>query len=352
MQNGPEKPYNQGMKYLSCLFGLAIAFFCLSAAQASQSGFVAKKDHIYEKPTMDELSRLYWLLGALDINNNTHIDNYLLINECQIYKEFRNNEFEWKNIRESTREHIKGAAAGFARRLEFLQPLYLGEYNIEKEYFAIVPEYVKPTSRRLEVLTKAHLASTCGETGEIEGYPKGLLVELTRPYGIDKIPVPRDKAQTYINEKLEEFNKLMDHQKTQKRLLESRDAYIWMQIRVFGYKGPERIDDGYRLNAVFAVLEGVEVYSDRDRRDLLYKEIFDFYKEPSEFEQKLREQYQAMLNNELIRGPDIQDEAKGLGLLHIAEKIVEARKAERLRGVPDKDDDSTPPLPTAPAFGN
>jgi hypothetical protein len=314
------------MKSFLAFAVLLSLFFTPHSALAETEKFVVKKDHIYEKPTMEELSKLYWLLGALDLNNDTAIDNYLLINECGIYQEYRNNEFEWKNIRESTRTYLKDNYTTFAHRLEFLQPLYLGEYNIDKEYFEIIKDYVKPTSRRLEVLTKAHMAPVCEKSGEIEGYPKGILVELTRPFGIDKIPVPKDKAQPYIDERLEEFNKLPEYQRTDKRLLESRDAYIWMQIRVFGYKGVEKIEEGYGLNTVFAVLEGVEVYADRDRKDLLYKENFDFYKEPSEFEQRLRDQYQAMMSNELIKGPDIQDQAKGLGLLHIAEKIVAARK--------------------------
>ncbi|MCD8526013.1 MAG: DUF4852 domain-containing protein [Alphaproteobacteria bacterium] len=315
------------MKFVLFLSGVLVALLILSAPGYATTEFIVKKDHIYEKPTMEELSRLYWSLGALDFNNDAHVDNYLLINECGIYQEYRHNEFEWSQIRESTREHIKSAASDFPRRLEFLQPLYLGEYNIEGEYFDIAPDYVKPTSRRLEVLTKAQMGPICNQSGEIEGYPKGLLVELTRPFGIDKIPVPKDKAEGYIAEKLEEFNKLLEHMKTRKRFLESRDAYILMQIRVFGYKGPEKIEDGYTLNAVFAVLEGMEVYADRDRRDLLFKQKFDFYKEPSEFEQRLQQQYQALMNNELFRGPDIQDETKGLGLLHIAEKLVEERKS-------------------------
>lgn len=326
MRTGAEKPYNHIM---NLSVRLAVLFFWVLlpfSAGAETQQYVVKKDHIYEKPTMEELSKLYWLLGALDINNDEAIDNYLLINECGIYQEYRNNEFEWAKIRDSTRTYLKDNITTFPRRLEFLQPLYLGKYNIEKEYFEIAPDYVKPTSRRLEVLTKAHMVPVCDKSGEIDGYPKGLLVELTRPYGIDKIPVTKDKAQTYIDQRLEDYNKLADYQKTEKRLLESRDAYIWMKIRVFGYKGVERLEEGYALNTVFAVLEGVEVYADRDRKELLYSQSFDFYKEPSEFEQRLREQYQAMMNNQLIKGPDIQDQAKGLGLLHIAEKIVEARK--------------------------
>ena len=314
---------------LFIFFAVLVVFFCPGTGKAETETFVQKKDHIYEKPTLEELSKLYWLLGALDVNNDAFIDNYLLINECDIYQEYRHNEFEWTKIRESTRQYLKDNYLSFAHRLEFLQPLYLGEYHIDKEYFDIVPDYVKPTSRRLEVLTKASSEPTCQKSGEIEGYPKGLVVELTRPFGIDKIPVPKDKAKEYVDDRVEQFNKLEEYQRTEKRLLESRDAYIWMQIRVFGYKGMERIADGYNLNAVFAVLEGIEVYADRDRKNLLYKENFDFYKEPSEFEQRLRDQYQGMMNNELIKGPDIQDQVQGLGLLHLAEKIVAVRKQQK-----------------------
>lgn len=335
----PKSRIIKFMKLFAFLFSFLILGAFLPAANVAAEEFVVKKDRIYEKPTMDELSRLYWGLGSLDFDNDVHIDNYLLINECEIYKEFKNNEFEWSNIRKSSREFLKQNHMTFVRRLEFMQPLYLGEYHLDKEYFDIVPAYVKKTSRRLEVLTKAHETQVCGHSGEIEGYPKGLIVELTRPFGIDKVPVPKDRAREYIDTKLEEFNQLEEHQRTDKRMAESRDAYIWMQIRVFGFRGYEKLEEGYGLNAVFAVLEGLEIYSDRDRKDLIYQQQFDFYKEPSEFEQQLRDQYQALMNNELFRGPDIQDEAKGLGLLHIAEKIVALRneqKEEAKPGVPAK----------------
>lgn len=332
----------------ACTAGALLALICFpGGSSAEPQKFSVQKDHIYEKPTLEELAKLYWLLGSLDLNNDAAIDNYLLINECGIYQEYRNNEFEWSKIRESTRQYLKDNYMNFAHRLEFMQPLYLGEYDINKEYFNIVPDYIKRTSRRMEVLTRASSEPVCQKSGEIEGYPKGLIVELTRPFGIDKIPVPKDKAQEYIQDRVEQFNKLEEYQRTDKRLAESRDAYIWMQIRVFGYKGSEKIADGYNLNVVFAVLEGVEVYSDRDRKDLLFREKFDFYKEPSEFEQRLRQQYQAMMSNELIKGPDIQDQGKGLGLLHLAERIVAARKEK----LPEKPGTAPKDLPQ-PKFEN
>ena len=59
----------------------------------------ANADYIYEQPTYAKLAQLYWALSKLDPKKDTDIDNFLLINECDIYKQYRSNEFEWKDIR-------------------------------------------------------------------------------------------------------------------------------------------------------------------------------------------------------------------------------------------------------------
>lgn len=317
--------------FLSLLtfIGLLSAFDPVFAQTQETERIKLQREIIYEKPTLQELSRLYWSLSALEPENDAHIDNYLLINECDIYKEYRNNEFEWVKIREATRQYLKENYKNFTRRIEFMQPLYLEEYDLERNVFKIVEEYRRPSSRRMEVLTSKHAEPVCGIYGELEGYPKGMVVELTRPFGFTEIPVERDTAKEYITEKLEQFNKLPDHMQTRKKFAESRDAYIWLQVRIFGFKERTRMPEGYALNSVFAVLEGMEIYGDRERRKILHSGAFNFYGKPSDFEQKLRDQYQAMVSGK-EKEENLQDVSKGVGLLHLADQIVNANAANDL----------------------
>lgn len=317
--------YNNFMIFLSrsaFLFSLFVfSIFILTGQAVAQSS-----QYVYRDMSLEVLSKLYWALDAVSLENDTHVDNYLLINECDIYQEFRNNEFEWQNIRAATRQSLRQKKDDFARRVEVVQPLFLKDYDIENQTFAIRDEYIPQHARRYEVLTDAYRNVICNHEGDIEGYPKGLIVELTRPFKFENVPVEPKVAEEYIEMKLAAFNELFDHLQTRQRFLESRDAYMVMKMRIFEFKETIRTQAGYNLNVVFAVLEGLEVYGDPDKRMLLYRKEFDFYKPASDFEQRLKAQYEAMMQRKGETDTPLHQQ-DGVGLLHRAKELTAGQGA-------------------------
>ena len=227
----------------------------------------------YVKPSMENLSQLYWGLSKFDIGDNEAIDNFLMINECDLFKNYFANEFEWSGIREASRAFLTESKKSFPLRFEFMQPLFLGEYDIERERFNIANEYKINGVRRLQVISQDFNQPICNvSTTRIPGYPRGMVVELSRPLNFTYIPVPKDIANVFIKEKLDIFRSARNQ--NTKTLEESRDAYVVMQIKIFAYKGETRVEEGNMFAEVLAVLEGLEVYSDRHKNNLLYAKHF------------------------------------------------------------------------------
>ena len=239
--------------------------------------------YVYERPTFEKFSQLFWALSKMDINKNADVDFFLMINECDIYKDYFHNEFEWQTIRQSSKEFLTQNKSTFPLRYEMMQPLKLGEYNTKTEKFEIMPEYQIKNTRRFEIMANNYTADICnygnraGE--EIPGYPRGLLIELTRPIMITSLPVDPVNARLYIEEKLKSFKGLQAQHQNVSNLYLARDAYLVMKIKFFAYrKDLQSKASGYQLAEVLGILEGIEVYADRKKKKLLYVE--DYRRKP------------------------------------------------------------------------
>ena len=259
-----------------------------------------KKNVIYETPTYKTISQLYWALSKFDPEVDEHIDNFLLINECDLYKDYSQNEFEWNGIKEGTREFLKANKKNFPTHFEFVQPLRFAEYDLETQEFDVWEPYKVDGIRRFEVLSQDMYDDVCeqGWNRHMEGYPKGLFVELNRPFTADKVSIPPDIAEAYIQKQHEDNRKANVFARTKKDLYKSRDAYLVMKLRIFSYKEEIRTRE-HVLAKVLAVLEGYEIYGDRERLMLLFSEDFKRKKQRSKMEIEMKRRYQERLKKQL-----------------------------------------------------
>ena len=279
---------------------LILLVFSISAVAVTGVYAQGKKHTIYEVPTMKTLSRLYWALLKLDPENDEHIDNFLLINECGLYQEYAQNEFEWNGIRESAREFVMSERVNFPTHFEFLQPLRFAEYNLEDNSFNVWEPYKIDAVRRFEVLAEDIFSDICKRRYgiEIEGYPRGLYVELNRPFTIDNIKVQPEIAQIYIENNQSKIRQMAVPPKNKKELYETREAYLAMKIRIFSYQEEIQVAE-YGLSKVLGVLEGYEIYGDIDRELLLFTEDFRRKKQRSQMEVEMKKRYQERLRKQM-----------------------------------------------------
>lgn len=255
--------------------------------------FEDAKSLYYEDFTMQKISQMYWAISKLDPTNDIHVDNYLFINECDIYREYAHNEFEWKEVREAARQFLIENKKNFPLRFTFMQPLLLKDYSFERGGFEVNDEYKILGTRRFEVGIEDINEDVCGVHYVLDGYPKIVVMDLSRPFSLEFVPASPEVAKKYIDIRSEIFQSLDPSRQNAEMMYKLRDAYMVMNVKIYSYKGIEKANQTSQAAAVFAVLESYEIYGDRDRKMLLFSESFRRRKRVSQMEEDLIEGYQA-----------------------------------------------------------
>lgn len=220
--------------------------------------------------TMQNLAKLYWSLGMLDVNNPVHVDNFLKITECNLYEEFYHNEFEWREIRKAGMESLSVNIQKFPKLFHYIQPIIFENYDFEKQEFPLHISSKLDQVYRFEALADNLYDTSCTADKGIKNYPMGLILEYNRPVSIHTISVPQDLAQTFVDFKTKD---LSEKQKSRARQREKnlRGAYIVMTFEVLHFKEIVPFNVKYKLANVFAKLHSYEIYGDINQEILLYK---------------------------------------------------------------------------------
>lgn len=231
-----------------------------------------KKSYIYEEVTMQTLSKLYWAVGYLDLENEVHLNNYVKINECDIYLAYSGQEFEWKEVQRATRKFLKENKDQFSLRFQFTQPLQLLDYDFKRRAFKIAPEFSYESVRRFEVFPKDFGDSICqlGVVEEFDGYTRGVIVELSRPFSMEYLQVTKESAEKYIANKAKIFSKFFKEAQTKANLYSIRKAYIVFKVKIFSHRKTMTSSINRPALQLMGALEGYEVYGDQGQKDLMF----------------------------------------------------------------------------------
>lgn len=92
----------------------------------------------YNVSTLANLSKLYWRLGAFDLEDTNALSNFVKINECELYTEYVNDDLEWQEIIRSMGKHVQSNKEKFPLNFQFVLPLHLGRYDPALGGFEIV----------------------------------------------------------------------------------------------------------------------------------------------------------------------------------------------------------------------
>lgn len=234
------------------------------------------KVYIYEEVTIPILSKLYWAIGFLDIENDTYIDNYMKINECDMYKSYAAAEFDWNQIRAATRKFIENNKSDFPTRLQFVQPLMLMEYDVKRKAFYVNPEYQYKSTRRFEVMAKDGAVQYCTDNAAYAhvGYTKGIMLELSRPFSLEFLTVDQSVAENYVLGVTKKFKKLRPEYQSKTNFESLRQAYIVFKVKVFAHGKLVAGSGTDQLTQVLGALEGYDVYSDMGLKNLLFSKSY------------------------------------------------------------------------------
>ncbi len=264
--------------------------------------------YIYEEPTVEAFSHMYWGIGMYETSDNFAIDEFLRINECDLYKKFSSDDFEWSEIRKATKVFIENNKMDFPTRFKFIMPLQLFNYSSRHQGFELMDEYKIIASRRLELYSSNHRAKPCNSDHHIDrGYPRALHVEFSRPFNLTHIPMTSDVAKAYVKKTSKIYHSVYDEKsRSRGRMYMFRKAYLVLKIKIFAH-GAKVHDNRARVPIVkmMGILESYSIFEDRELTKLFYKKSYISNKKKGSLNLKLKEQY------ELLR-----EKSKGDGMLN------------------------------------
>lgn len=229
---------------------------------------VIEDDHSgdYLSPSFENLSRLYWKQNAIDILDDEAIDNFLLINECKIYQQFYEDDFEWLRIRKAARKMILDNKDSFSNKYQIILPVDLGRYDMERKGFPLINDTAFMDLRRIEIGGNSSNTEICEQGGTIPGYPRNVILVLSKPFQYDFLQLDEHIAQAYIiRQRYDPIKKPKDL----KNKYFNRLAFVRIRITFDKYQGNAKGTDGDSLAIMFGRLDGIDVFEDPYEKRLL-----------------------------------------------------------------------------------
>ncbi len=220
----------------------------------------------YLQPEFKNLSKLYWKKNAVDLNNDSAVDNFLKINECDIYKSYFEDDFEWLRVRKAARKMLKENKDNFSNKYKIILPIDLGRYDIQREGFPLINGTSFLDLRRIEIGGNSDAAPICGETGDLEFYPRNVILVLSKPFQYDFVKLDEHIAQAYI---IRQRYEPIERPKGLKNRDFNRLAFARIRLTFDKYQGETKGISGDPLAIMFGKLDGIDIFEDPFEQRLL-----------------------------------------------------------------------------------
>lgn len=237
-------------------------------------GTFVKDEHAdkYVAASVENIAKLLWKKRILDIENDVHIDNFLVINECDIFQKFYNDDFEWVRVRKAARDMIASQVEYFPEHLKVLVPIDFGRYDQERKGFPLIGKTAFKDLRRVEIGGNSAIEKICGFEGNLQGYPRNIVLILRYPFFFDFVELDEHVAQAYIVRqkyaKIKRPNNLIG-------VNFNRLAYARMRVSFDKYQGQGVGPQGQPVALMFGKLDGIDVFEDPYEKRMLTSIDFD-----------------------------------------------------------------------------
>lgn len=220
----------------------------------------------YVEATLQNISKLYWKKDALKITNNKAIDNFLLINECDIHEKFYKDDFEWQRVRSAAKDMIAENKESFPNKFKMVVPIDLGRYDMMRKGFPLINKTAFKDLRRVEIGGNSNSKSVCGHERAIEHYPRNLILILNKPFSYEFVELDEHIAQAFIIRK--KYGKTDIPKELQNKTYD-RLAFARIRITFSDYQGETRGRDNFPLGIMFGRLDGIDVFEDANEKRML-----------------------------------------------------------------------------------
>lgn len=221
----------------------------------------------YAKPTYENLLQSLIRMGALNITDDSVIDDYAAITECKLHASFFKDDFKWNRVRQAMRQSIKQNVATYPTGFAYDVELQLDRYDFKEQLFKFKDRAtVKNVNAFILFSTEGR---DCADK-KISVLPKSFRAVLNEPIYFTGLPLTESDAKALLTRLETNGNR-------------DRIVYSRFNLRIT-YVPPlrrpdnapagvlvplqqEKSDSAVRLDAR---LDSLEVYEDAEHTKLIY----------------------------------------------------------------------------------
>lgn len=151
----------------------------------------------YVDVTVANVMKAMLRAGALDGSEAAVRDDYLIVNECQLYSANYRDEFQLQRLREATGKLIDQQRASWPNGFLFVSPLQLDRYDFERGQFMLAKASALTNVNSFQLLTPTRDA-TCDQRRPTR-FPDYATIRIDQPVTLAGIPLERAAAEALLH---------------------------------------------------------------------------------------------------------------------------------------------------------
>ena len=132
--------------------------------------------------------------GGLDMSSDAAIDDFAKVEYCDIYKKYRDNEFDWRRVRAAMRKKIDLDKPGYPDVLYLEREEKVGQYDFNAGMLLLQSESVLHT--RALLLASIDNLHVCNST--LTTFPDKFIAILDKPLNFDGVELSEDEGRSVI----------------------------------------------------------------------------------------------------------------------------------------------------------
>lgn len=209
---------------------------------------------VYKRASLQNLSQSFIKLTGVDLNDDRLIDDFAIINHCDIYRKYYGDEFSWRQAREAFRRVIQRELESYPENVYLLGSLTLGRYDFDRKAFMLEDQN---KFERTGVFRFFDRTFNC-QGSVVAQLPLTYHFRLTNPITLDRIEVSEDKAFT--------ITRIMEQENNR-----DRKVYVSFFIRINDFTTQGGTGNTSVRATTRATLMSMRVYLDRQRKIQIFE---------------------------------------------------------------------------------
>lgn len=157
----------------------------------------------YAKPDWANLLRTLIRFSALTLDDDVVLDEYAIATECDLYKTFYREDFQWNRVRKTIRESVRQNVATFPTSYSYTTQLQLDRYDFNEKLFRFTQ---KTTIHNVNALNFYKIEGASCDGVSVKLVPTSFRAVLDVPIFVEGIPIGASDAENLLNHMKAEGN--------------------------------------------------------------------------------------------------------------------------------------------------